>query len=165
MRGPKIPEKLFCDLCRYIIIHQPTKPLGKSRMKRSFLSSMHSSFTTCTFVYVTLALVVASCSGAPASNREAGAVGGAALGAGTGAIVGSQVGHTGGGAAIGAAAGAVAGAVVGDANDNDQEAYVKQRQEVLRLQQKDIERQQREIDDLRRQELHDASLRRYENAQ
>lgn len=105
-----------------------------------------------------------ACSGAPASNREAGAITGGVIGAGSGAIVGSSVGNTGGGIAIGAAAGAVAGAVVGDADDSKQEAYLKQRREVLILQDGDIARQKREIEDLRRQQLHDDSLRRYESS-
>jgi uncharacterized membrane protein YebE (DUF533 family) len=137
-----------------------TSPKPICRASRRVLSSVAS--TSVTFIAVAF---ISGCSGAPASNRESGAIAGAALGAGSGAIVGNQVGNTGGGVAIGAAAGAVAGAVVGDASDSDSEheAYVKQRQEILRLQEKDIERQKKEIEDLRRQELHDASLRRYED--
>ena len=112
----------------------------------------------------TLAIVLAACSGQPATRGESGAITGALVGAGGGAIVGNEVGSAGGGAAIGAAAGGVAGAMVGHADDSAHADYVKQRQETLRTQENDIERQRREVEDLKRQQLHDESLRRYEAA-
>lgn len=102
-----------------------------------------------------------ACTTAPASNRETGAVTGAVLGAGAGAVVGHEVGHTGAGAAIGAGSGAIVGGLVGNAQDLD-EAHSKEQDKTLERQEKELTRQQNEIEDLRRQEYWDREYRKFD---
>ena len=96
------------------------------------------------------ALLLAGCSGQPLSTREKGILGGGALGAGTGAIVGAAVGAPGAGAAIGGGLGALAGGVVGNELQN-REVAETQLQGQVSSQQSELERQRREIDQLRQQ--------------
>jgi outer membrane lipoprotein SlyB len=96
-------------------------------------------------------------------NAAAGAVGGAAIGAGAGAIIGHQTGDTGAGAAIGGATGAVVGGAIGAARD-DAEAKTTEEDRFIERQKQEMERQQREIEDVRRQKYHDDYFRsRYLN--
>jgi osmotically inducible lipoprotein OsmB len=93
------------------------------------------------------ALVVAGCSGEPLSTREKGTLGGGVLGAGTGAIIGAAVGHPAAGAAIGGALGAGTGYVIGNALQN-QEVTSQQQGRQISYQQREIESQRRQIQQL-----------------
>jgi uncharacterized protein YcfJ len=104
---------------------------------------------------IALAMSLISCS--PATT--AGTVGGGAVGAGAGAIIGHQSGNAGRGAAIGGATGAIIGAGVGLAADDGNKRNTEE-DEVLIRQQREIERQEREIEDLKRQRYHDDLYRR-----
>ena len=116
--------------------------------------------------YCSAVIIAASlgCTGAPPSNREAGALGGAALGAGLGAIVGHATHNTGAGIAIGAGAGALAGAAIGNAEDTTNQG-IDDQEERLRRQQMEIEKQNREIEDLRRQQYQNDRFRPYDAPQ
>jgi len=97
--------------------------------------------------------LLAGCASGGLSKRETGALGGGALGAGAGALIGHATGHTAGGAAIGGALGALTGAVVGDqiqAGDNRSDA-----------QDAELQRQRREIEDLKRTQSRDSDYERY----
>lgn len=87
-------------------------------------------------------LMVAGCAGGPLTTREKGAGIGALGGAAAGGIIGSAVGHPGAGALIGGGLGLGAGALVGDQLQGQE--YQNYRQD------RQIRRQQREIDRLRR---------------
>ena len=94
------------------------------------------------------------------SSQEAtvGALGGAAVGAGAGAVIGNQSGNSGEGAAIGGVAGAMVGGALGE------QAHVSDKatadlDETMRRQEAQRERQDREIEDLRRQKLQDENYR------
>ncbi len=87
------------------------------------------------------------------NTTQKGALGGGMLGAGTGAIIGHQVGHTAGGAAIGGALGALTGGVVG--------YNLEQGEERSARQQSQINRQQREINKLKRQQAEAQADDRY----
>src|SRR5258708_28680957 len=87
---------------------------------------------------------LAGCSGQPLSTREKGTIGGGVLGAGTGAIIGAAVGAPRAGAAIGGALGAGTGYVVGNPLHN-QEVTSRQHQGQINYQQREIQRQLRQI--------------------
>jgi outer membrane lipoprotein SlyB len=82
------------------------------------------------------------------TTTEEGVIGGAALGAGTGAIVGAGVHHAGKGALIGAGLGAVTGGVVGHEMQNQENAQRRLQSEVS-AQQRQIDRQRVEIEQLK----------------
>jgi outer membrane lipoprotein SlyB len=82
------------------------------------------------------------------TTTEEGVIGGAALGAGTGAIVGAGVHHAGKGALIGAGLGAVTGGVVGHELENQQNTQ-RQLQGEVSAQQRQIDRQRAEIEQLK----------------
>jgi uncharacterized protein YcfJ len=87
----------------------------------------------------------------PLTTREKGAVYGTLGGAGLGAIIGSATGNAGAGAGIGAAIGLVGGALIGD----QMQARQKQDEDIQRrmaAQQAEIERQQRELNQLKAQQ-------------
>jgi outer membrane lipoprotein SlyB len=97
-----------------------------------------------------LAGLVLACS-EPLTTREKGAAIGTFSGAGLGAIIGSATGSAGAGAGIGAAVGLVGGALIGD----QMQAREKQEADVQRqiqAQQAEIERQQRELNQLKAQQ-------------
>ena len=99
---------------------------------------------------ILMALFFFGCS-EPLTTREKGAAIGTFTGAGLGAIIGSATGNAGAGAGIGAAVGLLGGALIGD----QMQARQKQDDEVQRrmaAQQAEIERQQRELDQLKRQQ-------------
>jgi phage tail tape-measure protein len=95
------------------------------------------------------ATLFAGCAGGGLTTREKGAGIGALGGAAAGGIIGSAVRHPGAGAAIGAALGLGAGALVGDQlQGRDNAAYEQDRQ--INQNQLEIERQRRELEELRR---------------
>ena len=93
--------------------------------------------------------------------RGEGAAIGGVVGAGTGAAVGSQSGNAGTGAIIGGASGAVVGGAVG--STVNKETSTAEEDAMAEYQKKQIERQKRELDDIRRQKLYDDKYRRYES--
>jgi uncharacterized protein YcfJ len=106
--------------------------------------------TITTVSAIVLAVGFLGCS-EPLTTREKGAAIGTVTGAGLGAIIGSATGNAGAGAGIGAAVGLLGGALIGDqlqARQN-QEAEIQRRMDA---QQAEIDRQQRELEQLRRQQ-------------
>ncbi len=95
-------------------------------------------------------LLFAGCAGGPLSTREKGAGIGALGGAAAGGLIGSAVGHPGAGAAIGGGLGLGAGALVGDQLQGQENTNYQQDQQIRR-QQGAIQRQQDEINRLKRQ--------------
>ena len=78
------------------------------------------------------------------STTATNALGGGMLGAGTGAIIGHQTHHTAAGAAIGGGFGLVSGGLIGH--------QIQQGEERSAAQQRQINRQQREINRLKQQQ-------------
>ena len=110
---------------------------------------MTKSVTAVSAILV-LSLFFAGCS-EPLTTREKGAAIGTFTGAGLGAIIGSATGNAGAGAGIGAAVGLLGGALIGDqvqARQN-QDAQI---QRQMAAQQAEIERQQRELNQLKAQQ-------------
>jgi len=96
------------------------------------------------------ALLLAGCAGGDLTTREKGAGIGALGGAAMGGLIGSAVHHPAIGAAAGTAFGLGAGALVGDQlQGRENAAYDQQRQ--INDNQQEIQRQQRDIDNLRSQ--------------
>lgn len=83
-----------------------------------------------------------------------GAVTGAVVGGGAGAAIGSASGNIGTGAAIGTAVGAISGAAIGDVRDDAEDA-TKQQDAFIKRQELARQKQERELQDLRRQKYHD----------
>lgn len=111
-----------------------------NRMKPIFRPLVVSAFT------VTL---LSACAAGPMTPREKGMATGAAIGAGSGAIIGSTTGNAGSGALIGGAIGAAAGGLIGDRQQaQDQQRYSTD--ERIRQQEIELERQRREIEELKR---------------
>jgi outer membrane lipoprotein SlyB len=99
---------------------------------------------------IILVVLFTGCS-EPLTTREKGAAVGTVSGAGLGAIIGSATGNAGAGAGIGAAVGLLGGALIGD----QMQARQKQDAEVQRrieAQQAEIERQRRELEQLKAQQ-------------
>jgi phage tail tape-measure protein len=96
-----------------------------------------------------VATLLAGCAGGGLTTREKGAGIGALGGAAMGGAIGSAVHHPGIGAAIGTAFGLGAGALVGDQLQGRDNAAYEQDQQINANQQ-ELERQRREIDELRR---------------
>jgi outer membrane lipoprotein SlyB len=93
-----------------------------------------------------------------------GAVAGTVVGGGAGAAIGSASGNTGTGAAVGAAVGALSGAAIGDVRDDAEDA-TKQQDAFIKRQELERQKQERELQDLRRQKYHDDYFKsRYPNA-
>jgi hypothetical protein len=95
--------------------------------------------------------------GGPATT--AGTVAGGAVGAGAGAIIGNQSGNAGRGAVIGGATGAIVGAGVGLAAEESNKRTTEE-DKVLIRQQREMERQDREIEELKLQRYYDDLYRR-----
>ena len=93
-------------------------------------------------------LAVGGCEGEPLSTREKGTFVGTGLGAATGAIVGAAVGHPLAGAALGGVLGGGTGYLAGNALQNE-EHHQRQIDDELAEQQREIERQRREIEELK----------------
>jgi hypothetical protein len=102
----------------------------------------------------TIVLVQSGCS----RRTATGAAIGGGVGAGAGAAIGSASGNTGTGAVIGGAVGAASGAVIGDVRDSS-EAASKEQREFIRRQKEMLNKQQRELEDLKRQKFHDEYFR------
>ena len=101
-------------------------------------------------VAVIVAVFFLGCS-EPLTTREKGAAIGTFTGAGLGAIIGSATGNAGAGAGIGAAVGLIGGALIGD----QMQARQKQDDDTQRrmaAQQAEIDRQRRELDQLKAQQ-------------
>ena len=95
-------------------------------------------------------LMVAGCAGGSLTTREKGAGIGAVGGAVAGGLIGAAVGHPGAGAAIGGGLGLGAGVLVGDQMQG-QENRNSTQDENIRQNQLEIDRQQRELERLRRE--------------
>jgi outer membrane lipoprotein SlyB len=87
----------------------------------------------------------------PLTTREKGAAVGTFTGAGLGAIIGSATGHAGAGAGIGAAVGLIGGALIGDQIQERQKQQQELKQKMAE-QQAEIDRAQRELEQLKQQE-------------
>jgi osmotically inducible lipoprotein OsmB len=94
-----------------------------------------------------------TCACASLNTTQKGALGGGMLGAGAGALIGHQTHHTAGGAAIGGALGLLTGGLVGN--------QLQQGEERSAAQQSEINRQQREINKLKKQQSEQKSDDRY----
>jgi uncharacterized protein YqgC (DUF456 family) len=106
---------------------------------------------TLTMVAVVFTLTaIAGCAGGDLSTREKGAGIGALGGAAAGGIIGAAVGHPGAGAAIGGALGLGSGALVGDQLQGQQNRQTDQQRQTD-ANQAEIERQRKELEQLRRQ--------------
>jgi outer membrane lipoprotein SlyB len=103
-----------------------------------------------TVLGMALAVFFLGCS-EPLTTREKGAAIGTVGGAGLGAIIGSATGNAGAGAGIGAAVGLLGGALIGDQMQSrqNQDAEVQRR---IDAQQAEIDRQQRELNQLKAQQ-------------
>lgn len=95
-------------------------------------------------------LMVAGCAGGSLTTREKGAGIGAVGGAVAGGLIGAAVGHPGAGAAIGGGLGLGAGVLVGDQMQG-QENRSSTQDDNIRQNQLEIDRQQRELERLRRE--------------
>jgi len=93
-------------------------------------------------------LAMFGCEGQPLSTREKGTLAGGGLGAATGANIGAATGSPGAGAAIGGLLGAGTGFLAGNEFQN-REVHEKQIESQLRAQQAEIQRQRREIEELK----------------
>lgn len=96
-----------------------------------------------------VALLLSSCT-EPGETTQVGAATGGVLGAGLGAIVGNQTGDPGSGFVVGALAGASAGAVVANSLEAQEEAIASQ-DLALERQERRIQAQQADLNDLRLQ--------------
>jgi outer membrane lipoprotein SlyB len=95
-------------------------------------------------------LLIGGCAGGPLTTREAGAGIGTLGGAAAGGIIGSAVGHPAAGALIGGGLGLGAGALIGDQLQGQENRNYRLDEEI-RANQRELDRQQYEIDRLRRQ--------------
>jgi uncharacterized protein YcfJ len=120
-------------------------------MKIGFLNRPNRGLTAAAAIVLVGAFALAGCSGQPLSTREKGTIGGGVIGAGTGAIIGAAVGAPGAGAAIGGALGAGTGYVIGNALQN-QEITSQQQQGQISYQQRELQSQRRQIQQLQGEE-------------
>ncbi|HWP24010.1 MAG TPA: glycine zipper domain-containing protein [Candidatus Binatia bacterium] len=90
------------------------------------------------------------CSGGSLTTREKGAGIGALGGAAVGGIIGAAVGRPGAGAAIGGALGLGTGALVGDQLQGQENRQAEQQRQID-ANQAELERQRRELEQLKRQ--------------
>lgn len=128
--------------------------------------SSHTISKALSLTFVSAALITGALLGcAPRdSYTTTGAIAGTAVGAGAGAAIGSASGNTGTGAAVGAAVGAISGAAIGDVRDGA-EGATKQQDAFMRRQEEERKKQDRELQDLKRQKYHDDYFRsRYPQA-
>ena len=101
------------------------------------------------FSAILLACLAVGCS-EPLTTTEKGAAIGTFAGASLGGIIGAATGHAGAGAGIGAAIGLIGGALIGDQMQARQQQE-QDFQQQMAAQQAAIERQQRELDELKAQ--------------
>jgi uncharacterized protein YcfJ len=99
---------------------------------------------------IIFAVLLMGCS-EPLTTREKGAAIGTVGGAGLGAIIGSATGNAGAGAGIGAAVGLLGGALIGDQMQARQNQDAETQRQI-QTQQAEIERQQRELNQLKAQQ-------------
>ena len=115
------------------------------------MNSQKSAFLVKSSLVASMALIatlLAGCAGGDLTTREKGAGIGALGGAAMGGLIGSAVHHPAAGAAIGTAFGLGAGALVGDQlQGRENAAYDQQNQ--INANQQEIQRQQRELQNLR----------------
>lgn len=104
-------------------------------------------------------LLTSSC-GIMNSNAGAGLVTGALIGASAGALVGTATGTIGPAVAIGAGFGAISGGLIGSSMDV-RELERKRIEEEKYLQSLEINRQNREIEGIRRQQRYDDAFQKY----
>jgi uncharacterized protein YcfJ len=98
-------------------------------------------------------LTIAAC-GPGHDGATAGTVTGAAVGAGAGTAIGNASGNTGTGAAIGTITGAAIGAALGDTADQSS-SRTKEMDEFMIRQEQEKAKQDKEIEDLKRQQFQD----------
>jgi uncharacterized protein YcfJ len=99
---------------------------------------------------IIVAVLIFGCS-EPLTTREKGAAIGTVGGAGLGAIIGSATGNAGAGAGIGAAVGLLGGALIGDQMQSRQKQDAETQRQI-QAQQAEIDRQQRELNQLKAQQ-------------
>ena len=102
-------------------------------------------------VALAVLLAFSGCEGQQFSTTQKATGVGALLGAGSGAIVGAAVGHPVAGTLIGAGVGTAGGYMVGRGLQNNEEAQQQTRSQVS-AQQREIEHQRREIEQLQNTE-------------
>ncbi|HTR61065.1 MAG TPA: glycine zipper domain-containing protein [Candidatus Binataceae bacterium] len=112
---------------------------------------MKASYLSILTVFAAIGLAAANGNAQGLTTTEEGVIGGAALGAGTGAIIGAGVHHAGRGALIGAGIGAVTGGVAGHVVENQQNTN-RQLQSEVSAQQRQIDHQRAEIEELKQGE-------------
>lgn len=110
-------------------------------------------------LFITIFLFLPSC-GFLGTNAGTGVATGALVGGGAGALIGTATGNIGPGLAIGAGMGAIAGGLIGNSMDVKEEER-KRIEEEKYLQQIEIDRQNREIEEIRRQQRYDDAFQRY----
>jgi phage tail tape-measure protein len=101
-------------------------------------------------LFLTGTMLLTGCAGGSLTTREKGAGIGALGGAAAGGLIGAAVGRPGVGAAIGGGLGLGAGALIGDQLQGQENENYRQDQQI-RGNQQEIERQQSEINRLKRQ--------------
>ena len=111
---------------------------------------MKAFYLSVATMFAVIGLMTANCN-AQLTTTEEGVIGGAAVGAGTGAIIGAGVHHAGKGALIGAGIGAVTGGVAGHVVENQQNTNRRLQAEVS-AQQRQIDHQRAEIEELKQGE-------------
>jgi hypothetical protein len=138
----------------------PRKPLTLKTTQLNLSGFFTVGFSLTMFV---CAHLLSGCT--PRNNYSTtGAIAGTAVGAGAGAAIGSASGKTGTGAVVGAAVGAISGAAIGDVRD-DAEGATKQHDAFMKKQEEARKKQDRELQDLKRQKYHDDYFRsRYPQA-
>jgi phage tail tape-measure protein len=124
-----------------------SKPSPRSHSRRAQLLSR----LVAPAVALAMLITVAGCSGSPLTTREKGTGIGALAGAATGAIIGAAVGAPGAGAAIGGGLGAGGGFLVGNELQN-QELRTRHTEAQIGSQQREIEHQRRQIEQLKQQQ-------------
>jgi uncharacterized protein YcfJ len=122
---------------------------------------MTGNITKLSLLTLFACLALACTEDRPMTRGEQGALIGGATGAGAGAIIGNQRGVGIEGAAVGAVAGAATGAMVGESQET-YESTVELQHEILKRQGEELERQDREVEDLKRQQYHNEQMRVYE---
>jgi hypothetical protein len=118
--------------------------------KEELAMATKCKFTTKAPALALTGLLLAGCSGGPLTTREKGAGIGALGGAAAGGLIGAAVGRPGTGAAIGGGLGLGAGALIGDQLQGQENENYRQDQQI-RTNQQEIERQQYELNRLKRQ--------------
>lgn len=112
---------------------------------------VHSLINKSPMLLLAGALMVAGCAGGPLTTREKGAGIGTVGGAVAGGLIGAAVGHPAAGALVGGGVGLGAGALIGDQMQGQENQNYRQDEEIRRNQ-LETDRQQYEIERLRRQQ-------------